>query len=285
MSNDLTLFDFNAEHNGVQCIASLRPEDRGTERQFWFTAKMLCEIFEIARKTLEDNIQSLSDDGEFSMAKFRHTEKVPASDGKLYDTTIYNLEVLNKLGMCCFRHNKKAKEIRNKFNDVLVNHETGVRSADDVIELMVRDPNCLISMIQQCMYERQQKELAIKQRDEAIRTKCFFVEGRDAKVCGENGGLHTQNEKLRAQIGDAKNWKQVKAIPWLRDIFVDCAGTYSQVGKALTKICRENDWEIRKTESSDNQPFNVYPIKAVNLLKKRLDADKNMLNKWRKQEA
>ena len=34
---------------------------------------------------LEDNIQSLSDDGEFSMADFRRTEKVPA-----YETTKSN---------------------------------------------------------------------------------------------------------------------------------------------------------------------------------------------------
>ena len=43
------------------------------------------------------------------MAKFRHTEKIaycgisqyaiPGGNQRLYDTTIYNLEVLNKLGM------------------------------------------------------------------------------------------------------------------------------------------------------------------------------------------
>lgn len=41
-----------------------------------------------------------------------------------YEATIYNLDVLNKLGMCCFRGNTKAREIRNKFNDVLVKEET-----------------------------------------------------------------------------------------------------------------------------------------------------------------
>lgn len=78
-SNSQELFNFNAEHNGEACIESLRPEDRGTERQFWFTVAMLCVIYGVARKTLEDNIQSLSDDGEFSTADFRRTEKVPAS--------------------------------------------------------------------------------------------------------------------------------------------------------------------------------------------------------------
>ena len=122
--NKNELFNFEADHNGVKCIESLKEEDKGTERQYWFTVKMLTEIFDENRKTIENNVKSLCDDGEFSSVKCYHTEKVPASDGKFYSTSLYNLEVLNKLGMCCFRGNKKAKEIRNKFNDVLVKHET-----------------------------------------------------------------------------------------------------------------------------------------------------------------
>ena len=45
-------------------------------------------------------------------------------------TTIYNLEVLNKLGMCCFRGDKKAKEIRNKFNDVFDKHAFQLPTVD-----------------------------------------------------------------------------------------------------------------------------------------------------------
>lgn len=189
--------------------------------------------------------------------------------------------------LCMKAKNEVAEAFQAKVADEIIPsiRKNGVYGTDSFIERTLQDPDWCISVLMNLKFEREQRKLAEAQRDEAVRTKYHFVEGRDAKVCGENGGLHTQNEKLRAQIGDSKNWKQVKAIPWLRDIFVDCAGTYSQVGKALTKICRENDLEIRKTESSDNQPFNVYPIKAVNLLKKRLDADKNMLNKWRKQEA
>ena len=105
-----TDFDLKAEHNGESCIESLKPEDKGTERQYWFTSKMLCGIFDVPRQTLEDNIKSLVDEGEISTTKFRCTQKVQAADGKFYNTTIYNLEVLNKLGMCCFRANKKLAE-------------------------------------------------------------------------------------------------------------------------------------------------------------------------------
>ena len=42
-----SVFNFNAEHNGVTCIVSTRPEDQGTEQQVWFTRQMLCEIYGI----------------------------------------------------------------------------------------------------------------------------------------------------------------------------------------------------------------------------------------------
>ena len=125
-SNSQELFDLNAEHNGEACIESLNPEDRGTERQFWFTVAMLCVIYGVADRTLRDNIESLIVDGELVSADFRRDASVLDINGVPHKTTIYNLEVLNKLGMCCFRGNKKAKEIRNKFNDVLVERETGV---------------------------------------------------------------------------------------------------------------------------------------------------------------
>ena len=49
---------------------------------------MLCEIFEVSKQTLNDNIESLVNDGEISMDKNVRTEKIPASEGKLYETTI-----------------------------------------------------------------------------------------------------------------------------------------------------------------------------------------------------
>lgn len=51
-SADTSLFNFSAEHNGIQCIESLKQEDKGTERQFWFTVAMLCKIFDVAERTL-----------------------------------------------------------------------------------------------------------------------------------------------------------------------------------------------------------------------------------------
>jgi prophage antirepressor-like protein len=45
--------------------------------------------------------------------------------------------------------------------------------------------------------EYRAKQAALAQRDEAIRTKAHFVEGRDAEMCGRNGGLTKSNNLLR----------------------------------------------------------------------------------------
>ena len=77
--------------------------------------------------------------------------------GVPHPTTIYNLTVLNKLGMCCFRKNRKAKEIRDKFNDVLVESETGgygIRTVDD----MINDPDTAIRLLTQLKILRLQND-------------------------------------------------------------------------------------------------------------------------------
>ena len=99
-SNSQELFNFNAKHNGEACIESLDPKDRGTERQFWFTVAMMCVIFDVAERTLRNNIGSLIEDGEVDCQISQSTVITEDSMGRYHKTTIYTLTVLNKLGMC-----------------------------------------------------------------------------------------------------------------------------------------------------------------------------------------
>ena len=46
-------------HNNIQCIESLDPNDKGTSRQYWFTASMLANIFDITRQAVKNNIDFL----------------------------------------------------------------------------------------------------------------------------------------------------------------------------------------------------------------------------------
>lgn len=275
-SNSQELFDFNAEHNGEACIESLRPEDRGTENQFRFTVAMLCVIYDVARKTLEDNIKSLSDDGEFSTADFRRTEKVPASDGKFYETTIYNLEVLNKLGMCCFRGNKKAKEIRNKFNDVLVKHETQPQFAL---------PKTLPEALRLYAAEIEAKEKALQERDEAVRTKAMIGSRREATAMATASAKARECEKLREQIGDSKTYKAATAITWLPDYFnMSNRGLYGSLAANLKKIEAGMTSEFKHTDIEDSRwgKVNAYHVDVIERLHEMVQADENLMKKYRK---
>ena len=52
MANEIMKFDYNSRHNNFPAIESLNPIDIGTERQFWFTANMLADMFPESDKPL-----------------------------------------------------------------------------------------------------------------------------------------------------------------------------------------------------------------------------------------
>lgn len=168
------------------------------------------------------------------------------------------------------------------FDEVLPSiRKAGVYATDDFIKKSIDNPDWAIAMLQQVKFERQQKELALRQRDEAVRTKYFFVEGRDAKMCGMVGGLTNANERLREQIGDAKNWKCVKAIKWLKDYFLLSQGLYIAVANKLKEICKSMNLERREIESSEHGTVKIYPQAAIDILHERVKNDQNMLSKYR----
>ena len=92
-SNSQELFDFNARHNGEECIASLDPKDT-RENKFWFTVAMLVAIYNESDKTIRNNIEELAQEGELGDCKiFQRRINIEDSCGVPHPTTIYNLEV------------------------------------------------------------------------------------------------------------------------------------------------------------------------------------------------
>ena len=224
-SNSQELFDFNAEHNGEHCIASLDPKDT-RENRFWFTIAMFCTIYGVAEQTIRDNLKSLGDDGEIGLPEISGRRiNIEDSCGVPHPTTIYNLTVLNKLGMCCFRGNKKAKGIRDKFNDVLVEREIGgygIRTVDD----MINDPDTAIRLLTQLKILRLQNDQLAMERDEAIRTKAMIGSSREATAMNtasqkskECAKLTAENAELKDAVGRGMNWHTVNMMraEWKRD--------------------------------------------------------------------
>ena len=251
-SNSQELFDLNAVHNGEHCIASLDPKDT-RENRFWFTIAMFCTIYGVAEQTIRDNLKSLGDDEEIGLPEISGRRiNIEDSWGVPHPTTIYNLTVLNKLGMCCFRGNKKAKEIRDKFNDVLVERETGgygIRTVDD----MINDPDTAIRLLTQLKILRLQNDQLAMERDEAIRTKAMIGSNREATAMAtasakskECARLTTENAELKDAVGRGTNWHTVNMMKaeWKR------------------KFGHEPSWYQLRKFSAD-LPEDMQPIKDV----------------------
>jgi hypothetical protein len=74
------------------------------DETLWLTQKIMAELFEVDRSVITKHLQNIFNEGELDeksvSAKFAHT----ASDGKIYRTTFYNLDVIIAVG---YRVNSK----------------------------------------------------------------------------------------------------------------------------------------------------------------------------------
>ena len=157
----------------------------------------------------------------------------------------------------------------------------GIRTVDD----MINDPDTAIRLLTQLKILRLQNDQLAMERDEAIRTKYHFVEGRDAKVCGELGGLRTQNEALRKQIGDSKTYKAAKAIPWLSEYFnTRNRGLYNALAHKLKKIEADMPSEFAHTMIDDSQygQIKAYHVAVIEKLHEMVQADEEFMKDYRK---
>ena len=260
-SNSQSLFDFNAVHNGEACIESLDPKDT-RENRFWFTVAMFCTIYGVAEQTIRDNLKSLGDDGEIGLPEISGRRiNIRDSWGVPHPTTIYNLTVLNKLGMCCFRGNKKAKEIRDKFNDVLVKHETQAQTEMSDEEIMSR----ALEIAHRTLALREERIKALTaERDEAIRTKTQYQSNLASQMSGRVGGLtaalnrvKTENGRLK---GDIFTVDDVYIIMNISDVSFTLKDPKAVIRDSLNLFSKEM-----------GEPFPKVPIKQKEINGKTID--------------
>ena len=218
------LFDFKAKHNGEACIESLRPEDRGTERQFWFTVAMMCVIFECSADTIRRRVETLVNTGDIN--ETQNCVSLTNVQAFGYNTTtLYDLTVFNKLAMT-FIDNPRAVEIRNKFNDVLVKAETGcIRTVED----MINNPDTAIQLLSQIKSLRQQNKQLEMERDEAIRTKAQIGSNREATAMNTASQKSKECKRLTAENAELKEENVTLKDGWW---------SVSDVARMIARVCK-----------------------------------------------
>ena len=127
-----------------------------------------------------------------------------------------------------------------------------------------------------------QKKLAEAQRDEAIRTKAEISSRREATAMNTASCLSKENARLNEAVGNGKHYKQVKAIPWVMDIFCSSRGLWSVLGKHLKKKSEAMGYEWIQIDDSSYGTVNAYHVNVITALHRQLMDDRNMLGKYRK---
>lgn len=240
-SNSQELFDFNAVHNGEHCIASLDPKDRGTERQFRFTRALLCTLLGVkSENTITNHIDALINRGVVNDVKNLTSLNIKNENGNgAVKTTLYDLTVFNHLVMRL--DTDKAWAMKEKFNDVLIKHETQVQPELTDAEIMSR----ALEIAHRTLALREERIKALEadltsekeahEKDNAdFRTGLDIINAQKAQIGSDREAtamatasaksreckrLTAENAELKDAVGRGTNWHTVNMMTaeWKRD--------------------------------------------------------------------
>lgn len=252
----------------------------------WLTQAQLEELYACSHANLVWHIGNIYEDDELqegsTCRKFRQVQ-LEGNREVSREVKQYNLDMLIALGYRI--RSKVATKFRQwatkHLKELMTKGRTELQPMSDA-EIMSR----ALEIAHRTLALREERIKALTaERDEAVRTKYHFVEGRDAKVCGELGGLRTQNEALRKQIGDSKTYKAVTAITWLPDYFnMSNRGLYGSLAANLKKIGAGMASEFKPIDIPDSRfgKVKAYHVDVIERLHEMVQADENLMAKYRK---
>ena len=73
-------------------------ETRLDDETVWLTQAQLCELFQKSKSTISGHIKHIFEEGELSEHSVVRNFRTTASDGKAYETSFYNLDVIISVG-------------------------------------------------------------------------------------------------------------------------------------------------------------------------------------------
>lgn len=215
-------------HNNIQCIESLDPNDKGTSRQYWFTASMLANIFDISFKTVKNNVDFLIKWGEVTDCKNLQSVQMQNNSGAISDLTLYDLQVFNKLAMQL--RTDAAMEIRNKFSDILIEVETtgqyNVQKQDP--SYMIEDP-----------IERAKAWIKEQEEKRALESEKKALEEKNKELQSTNDELVTEVEILLNSYVNTKQVYEMYLQNYPEAPNQAKSTMMGKIRKALCNICNE----------------------------------------------
>jgi len=265
MTKDLKIFE-NDEFGKIRVVM--------IDGEPWFVAQDISNALDYSETSIM--LRRLDDD-----------EKVDRPLWSINENRYRNQKVISESGLyeAIFSSRKaKAKQFKKWVKtEVLPDiRKYGFHGTEDFVEFAVNNPDVAISLLQKYKFEKQQKELAEKQRDEAIATKAWIGSRREATAMSTASKYSRENDKLKTEIGNSKTWKQVKAIDWLGDMFnLKIKSAYSQIGRQLSKLSLNRNYPCKYIEDTQYGQVKAYHVDIISHFKQKLIDDLNMMRKYR----
>lgn len=239
----------------------------------WFIAKDVCEALGI--QNIRPNMDTLDDD-----EKGVYNIYTPGGEQQMSivsEPGLYSLILRSR--------KPEAREFKRWVtHDILpsIRHH-GLYAQEDVVDRILENPDFGIQLLQNYKFEREQRRLAERQRDEAIRTKAEIGSRREATSMATASAAVRRCSALEDRLGEGRHYKQVKAIPWLNKVFRPCRGMYSVVGKALRLKSSAMDYPVRKIPTPEfPDGVNAYHVHVIEAFCTELAANPCLLAKYRR---
>ena len=226
--NEIKIFD-NEEFGEVRTIIE--------NGQIWFVAKDICECLEIAWC------------GAKTISKISETHKLvgslPTSFGEK-ETLLIDESGLYKLVL---RSNKPEAE---KFQDWICDEV--LPSIRKTGSYGIKIPQSFPEALRAYANEVEQRELAEKQRDEAIRTKAWIGSRREATAMNTASIKSKECERLKIELDKSKEYASIRAVEkWAKKKFD---------WRKLRNYCTAKELEMKKVKDDIYGKINTYPKEA-----------------------
>lgn len=233
----------------------------------WFVAKDVCDCLEL---DLASGARGLDDD-----EKGLHTMQTP---GGAQEMSIISEAGLYSLILRSRKPEAKAFK-RWVTHDILPSiRKTGGYGQWN----LPRVPKSFPDALRMIADIEEEKQLALEQRDYYKRTKAEIGSRREATSMATASAAIRQRDALADKLGEGKHYKQVKAIPWLLEVFCESAGMYSQVGRKLSQLGERMGLSPRIKEDSQYGTIKIHHVEVIEALRLALKQDHNLLGKYRK---